>query len=367
MAAAPDVVIVGGGVIGAACARELARSGRRIRLVERGGEAGEAWRASAGLLSPQIDARREDPLFELGIGGREYWREQAPALRESTGIDVGLVESGILETAHDDHAVHRLKEAVAWQRQHGHTAEWLDPDEVRREWPWLGDTSGGLHAAQDGSLDPARAVEALRAEAVRLGVEIVGDAVTGILAGKGRVTGVEGKRRHPASAVLIAAGAWSGRLERLPRPLSIEPVRGQIAAYAWPEGAKPGAVVGRGAYVLHRDGEAITGSTMEHAGFVPQVTPEGLSSIHERIRLLVPSLADSTPRRSWAGFRPGTPDGLPIVGQEPNVEGLWYATGHGRHGVLLAGITAVIVTHLMSGEATFEEARALRPDRFWSW
>ena len=367
MTTAPDVIIVGGGVVGAACARELAGAGHRVRLIERDAESGEAWRASVGLLSPQIDARAADPLFELGIAGREYWREQAPALLESTGIDVGLWEGGILEIGAGEREVHHLKEQVAWQRQHGHRCEWLEADEIRREWPWIGVTGGALHAPQDGSLDPVLAVGALRAEAARLGVELLTDTVTGLTRTGGKVTGVQGRERHAAKHVVVAAGAWSGRLGNLPRPLSIEPVRGQIAAYPWPEGARPGIVVGHGAYALHRRGEALVGSTMEHTGFDASVTEEGLASIHARAEKLVPSLAHAQRGRAWAGLRPGTPDGLPIIGREPNLEGLWYATGHGRHGVLLAGITGVIITHLMAGEATFEEVGALKPERFWSW
>lgn len=367
MTAAPDVIIVGGGVIGAACARQLALAGHRVRLIERGGEAGEAWRASAGLLSPQIDARADDPMYELGIAGREFWREAVPQLEESTGVDIGLDGQGIIELAVGERDVELLKQTVAWQRQHGHRAEWLDPDEVRREWPWLGVHDGALHAPLDGALDPPRAVEALRADAERLGVQLIGDTITGLTESNGRVTGVQGREWHPAGQVVLAAGAWSGRLKNLPRPLSVEPVRGQIAVYRWPENARPAIVVGRGAYLLPRRGEAVAGSTMEHAGFVPEVTEAGLASVHARIEALVPALAHAKPMRAWAGLRPGTPDGLPIIGREPNLEGLLYATGHGRHGVLLAGITGIIVTHLLAGEATFEEVGALRPERFWSW
>lgn len=367
MPTAPDVIIVGGGVVGAACARELARAGHRVRLIDRGNESGEAWRVSAGLLSPQIDARTSDPLFELGIAGREYWREQAPGLRESTGVDVDLWEGGILEIAVSERDVNHLKEMVAWQRQHGHRCEWLDADEVRREWPWLGVTAGGLHAPHDGSVDPVRAVEALRADAARLGAELVTDTVTGLTRGSGRVTGVQGHERHAGGHVVVAAGAWSGRLGNLPRPLSVEPVRGQIATYPWPDGARPGIVLGHDVYLLHRRGEALAGSTLEHAGFDASVTEDGLASIHARAEKLVPALAHARRTRARAGLRPGTPDGLPIIGREPNLDGLWYATGHGRHGVLLAGITGVIIGHLMAGEATFEEVSALKPERFWSW
>ena len=183
----------------------------------------------------------------------------------------------------------------------------------------------------------------------------------------GKVTGVQGRDWHPADDVVIAAGAWSGRIANLPRPVSVEPVRGQLVAYPWPANAPPAIVFGYGGYLLHRNGEAIVGSTMEHAGFSSEVTEAGIATIRSRAEQLAPALVGAKVLRAWAGLRPGTPDGLPIVGREPNLQGLWYATGHGRNGILLAGITGRIINHLLSGEPTVEEVEVLRPERFWSW
>src|ERR1044071_730296 len=267
MAVAPDIVVVGAGVVGAACARHLALAGRRVRLIERGGQAGEAWRASAGLLAPQIEVGADDALFELGIAGREYYHDHAGELRQATGIEIGLWERGIVHIATSDHEVTALKERVAWQRQRGHSCEWLGPEEVREEWPWLGPTQGALVAPRDGSLDPTRLVEAFRKDAARLGAQLMTDTITAITRSGDRVTGVLGADRHPAEHVVLAAGAWTGRIANLPRPVSVEPVRGPLAAFPWPAGAKPAIVFGCGGYFLHRNGEGIAGSTMENAGF----------------------------------------------------------------------------------------------------
>ena len=367
MATAPEVVVVGGGVIGAACARQMAMRGQRVRLIERGTEAGEAWRASAGLLAPQIDAPVGDEMFELGIAGREFYRDAAAELRDTTHIDIGLWEGGILQTASAESEVFALKERVATQRQHGHHCEWLDPDEVRRDWPWLGVTQGGLHAPRDGCVDPVKLVEALRADAARLGVEMVTDTITSLTHSNGKASGVQGRAWHPAEHVVLAAGAWTGRIANLPRPVSVEPVRGQMVAYPWPRTAKPTIVFGRGGYVLHRNGEGFAGSTMEHAGFASEVTESGVAEIRRRTELLFPAFAGIGIHRAWSGLRPGTPDGRPIVGREPDLKGLWYATGHGRNGVLLAGITGTIIAQLLAGEATLEEVHVMRPERLWSW
>jgi glycine oxidase len=367
MAAAPDVVVVGGGVVGAACARQLALAGRRVRLIERGGQAGEAWRASAGMLAPQIEVGADDVLFELGIAGREYYHDHAAELCQATGVDIGLWERGIVHVATGDQEVAALKERVAWQRQRGHSCEWLGPGEVRAEWPWLGPTQGALVAPRDGSLDPVRLVEALRKDAARLGAELTRDTITALTRSGDRVTGVQGGEWHPAEHVVLAAGAWTGRVANLPRPVSVEPVRGQLAAFPWPAKAQPAIVFGRGGYLLHRDGEGIAGSTMEYAGFAAEVTDAGIAGIRSRAEALVPTLAGERVIRAWAGLRPGTPDGRPIVGPEPDLAGLWYATGHGRNGVLLAGITGLIVAQFLAGEAAMEEVvELLRPERFWS-
>ncbi len=367
MARTPDVVVVGGGVIGAACAWQLARAGRGVRLIERGEQGGEAWRASAGMLTAQVEVSSEEPLFDLGIAGREFYREHAARLAEATGIDIGWSEIGILEIAATETEVDTLKSRVAWQRQHGHQSEWLDADEVRRDWPWLGATLGGQLAPHDGAVDPVRLVQALRADAEKHGAELVNDQIGALSRTNGRVSGVQGREWHPADHVVLAAGAWTGRIANLPRPISVEPVRGQLMAFPWPVEANPAIVFGKGGYLLHRNDQAIAGSTIEHAGFSPEVTEAGRDSIRRRAEALVPSFSSTRELRAWAGLRPGTPDGLPIVGREPQLEGLWYATGHGRKGVLLAGVTARIIGDLLTGESTLEEAFRLRPERFWSW
>jgi glycine oxidase len=329
---------------------------------------GAAWRASAGLLAPQIDARDDSALFELGIAGREYYREKAGEIRNETGIDVDLYDGGILHLARGADQEDRLRNAVAWQRQHGHRAEWLDPAEVRSEFPWAGPNDGALWAGHDGSVDPVRLVEAFRRGATLSGARFEPEAALGVVVDGDRAVGVRtAKGTHPAAVVIIAAGAWSGRLESLPRPISVEPVRGQMIAKTWPASVPRSIVYGSHGYVLQRNGEALCGATVEHAGFSAEPSEGGSRLVAEMGASLVPALASAPTLRSWAGLRPGTPDGLPIVGAEPSVANLWYSTGHGRNGILLAGICAVALGHLLNGEATFDGVEAMRPERYWSW
>ncbi len=362
-----DVIVVGGGLIGAACARELSVSGRRVLLVERGKEQGEAWRAAAGMLAPQIESYPGDPLLELGLAGRERYHEIAGPLREDTGIDIGFWQEGVARLALAEEEVADLKSKVAWQRQQGHLCDWFDPGEVKTRWPWVGTTCGALWAPQEGALHPLRLVQALQADAVRRGAEVVQDEI-GMVERRGdRVVGVAGRQRYSAGDVVLAAGAWSGRVGGLPRPLSVEPVRGQMASLPWPAGAPRGILYTGDCYLVARDGEALVGSTMEHVGFDAEVTQAGLARIFSGVSVLCPTLSKSDVLRSWAGLRPMTPDGLPIVGREPRAEGLWYATGHGRNGVLLAAITGSMIARLLAGEEGIEHLEALRPERFWNW
>jgi glycine oxidase len=329
---------------------------------------GQGWRASAGMLAPQIEAQDEDPLLELGLAGRELYTPLAASLRESTGIDIGLWREGIAFVAASDDEAAELRSRCAWQRQHSHLSDWLDADEVKARWPWLAPTCGALWAAREGALEPQMLVAALLADAQRLGVVILQDTVGGIDQRGDRVVGVLGRRdRYSAGDVILAAGAWSGLVEGLPRPLAVAPVRGQMAALPWPDGARRGIVYGRGCYLVARGDEAIVGSTMEYVGFRPEVTSAGLARLFTGVTALVPTLNSAAVKRTWAGLRPVTPDGLPIIGAEPRLPGLWYATGHGRNGILLAGITGVVLRQLLSGEPTVEEIDAFSPARFWSW
>ncbi len=363
-----DIAVIGGGIVGSACAWALSRAGAAVTILQREDTPGEAWRASAGMLAAQIESNPDDPLLPLGLAGRTFYRETVAELEAATGIDLGFRQQGILQVARTEATAIAFKAKVARQRQQGHHADWLEPDEVAQSWPWLPPNAGAFWSPEDGVLNPIALVEAFRADAVRHGTKIIYDTAVGLDRTGDRLNGVIGEQgRYSAPFVVIAGGAWAGRLSQLPRPLSVEPVRGQMAAFPCPTVLGSNVVYGEKCYLLRRGEELLVGSTMEHVGFDPSVTVEGISGLIERAAMLHPPLANLTPLRTWAGLRPGTPDGLPIIGVEPRLPGLWYAAGHGRNGVLLAGVTGDLVARGIQGEDVKEELSAVGPTRFWDW
>jgi glycine oxidase len=326
---------------------------------------GQAWRAAAGMLAPQIEADATDPLFELGVAARDHYQPLAAALLEATGMDIGLWQEGIARMAGSDAEAAELKTKVAWQQRQGHGCDWLEAGEVRRRWPWLGPATGALWAPRDGALDPEQLVTALLADARQHGAEVVTDRAVRVERTGERVAGVMTEAgRYSAGHVVIAAGAWSGLLEGLPRPVPVQPVRGQMAALPWPADIPRAILYSKDCYLLARGGEAIIGSTMEHVGFQPEVTTAGLAQVFAATMVLYPNLITGKVRRTWAGLRPMTPDGLPILGEEPLLKGLWYATGYGRNGILLAGLTGALMRELIDDKAPAIDLRAFSVDRF---
>ena len=311
MTASYDVIVAGGGPIGAACARELALGGRRVAVLEPGGEMGQAWRAAAGMLAPQIETSGDTPLLELGLAGRELYSELAPQLRETTGIDIGLWREGIAWVAASDAEAADLRSKCAWQRQHAHLSDWLDADEVTARWPWLGPTHGALWAAREGALEPEKLVDALMADARRLGATVIEDTAIGVTQRGDRVTGVAGRAgRYAAADVVLSAGAWTGTIEGVPRPVAVAPVRGQMAALPWPEGARRGIIYGHGSYLVARGDEAIAGSTMEYVGFRSETSSAGLARIFTGVTRPVPH-ADIFCRQAYLGWAPPGDAGRP--------------------------------------------------------
>jgi glycine oxidase len=206
--------------------------------------------------------------------------------------------------------------------------------------------------------------QALTVAATRAGVIIrTGTPATAVENAGGQVSGVRlsSGERIAARHVVIAAGSWSGELDGLPQSLPVFPVKGQMLAVdgrARSNGRGTPAPIARvvhgtGAYLIPReDGRVLIGATVEHVGYRKGPTPRGVASLIAAAARMVPLLADLPMVETWAGFRPGTPDDMPIIGGDPLLEGLYYATGHFRNGILLAPLSARVIAELITSTAT---------------
>ncbi|HEX6940003.1 MAG TPA: glycine oxidase ThiO, partial [Longimicrobiales bacterium] len=359
---APDVVIVGGGVIGCALAWELARRGAGVTVVEREVPGRAATWAAGGMLAPVAEAEQPGPFLRLALASLHAWPAFVEAAREASGVPIEYRATGKLCVALDDEQAAALEAAYRWQRAGGHAVDWLDGNQARALEPALSPAvRAGALVAQDHWVDNRALARALWVAATRAGATVrTGIAAVALRSGRasGGSMAVEGVALDDgetidAGAVVIAAGCWSGALAGLPRSLPVAPVRGQMVAVRTVPPVLRRTVMAGHTYLIPRaDGRITIGSTAERAGFRAHVTPAGIASLLTAAMRVAPALADAPLVSTWAGLRPGTPDGCPILGADPDVEGLFYATGHFRNGILLAPITATLLAEAVSGEPT---------------
>ena len=361
------MIVVGAGIVGLAAARALAGEGARVVVVERGRPGAEASAAAAGWLAVQAEANEGWPLLDVALRGRARHPSLAAELEAETGVGVELARHGTLELAFTDEDERALEQRLRWQRARGLPVEPLGRDEARRAEPSL---SPALRRAllfpEDGSVDNVRLTRALAASAAARGATLLsGRPVGRLVVAGGRIAGVAtGAETLSAPVVIEAMGAWSAALAGDPQPPPVEPVRGQILAFDAPRGTLLHVVCTARGYVVPRaDGRLLAGSTLERVGFVKEVTAEGLDGIRRTAAEIAPLLADLPAAASWAGLRPGTPDGLPIVGPGA-VPGLFHATGLYRNGILLGPLVGEAVARLARGLPPEIDLALFSPARF---
>ncbi|HSL50955.1 MAG TPA: glycine oxidase ThiO [Candidatus Deferrimicrobiaceae bacterium] len=367
--AALSVAVIGGGIIGCAAAQELAKRGCRVTLLERASPGAEASGAAAGLLSPLGPSPEPGPFHRLAIESWRLYPAVAAELRDLTGVDVEHMTAGTLYLLHSPPEIEAARQRRSWPLAAEFGIEVVEGSELRALEPALAkDLSAALLVRGDHWVNNQRLVTAYAAAAAARGVTVrTGVEVSRILVEGGRVRGVlvDGEMLH-ADAVLLAAGAWSGALAasaglRLP----VAPVRGQMLAVSNVPPLISRAIHGDDVYVVPRpSGEILIGATVEHAGFVRAVTPDGLGSLIAAAVALVPEIGRRPVTRSWCGFRPWVPDGQPVLGPSPAAAGLFVATAHFRNGILMAPITAALLTRCIVDGETPDSLTPFLPDRF---
>ncbi|MEX2221691.1 MAG: glycine oxidase ThiO [Candidatus Rokuibacteriota bacterium] len=369
--AAPSVAVIGGGIIGCAAALELAKRGCRVTLLERAGPGAEASSAAAGLLSPLGPVPEPGPFHRLAIESWRLYPAVAAELRDLTGVDVEHMTAGTVYPLRSPREIEAARERLSWPLAREFGIEVMEGNPLRALEPALAkDLSAALLVRGDHWVNNQRLVTAYAAAAAARGVAVrTGAEVGRILVEGGRARGVlvDGEEL-PADAVLLAAGAWSGALAAsIGARLPVAPVRGQMLAVSNMPPLITHAVHGDEIYLVPRpSGELLIGATVEHAGFVRAVTPDGLGALIAAAVALVPEIGRRPVTRSWCGFRPWAPDGQPVLGPWPEVAGLFVATGHYRNGILMAPITAALMTRCIVDGDTPGSLTPFLPGRFLS-
>jgi glycine oxidase len=363
-----DAIIVGGGVIGLACAWRIALSGAQVAVVDRSAPPAGATRVAAGMLAPVGELTFGEPeLLRMTMAAAERYPAFVAELEAETGTSTGYERLGALHVALDRDEAAELRRIHDLQRSLGLDAEWLPPRRCRELEPGLTPSfNGGVHAPDEAVVDP-RALSAalLAALAARKGEVRTGDGAAKALLDGERIEGVrtDSGAELRAGVVVLATGAWSGEAPWLPeaaRP-PVRPVKGQILELRARDGAAPcrRILASERVYLVPRpDGRLIAGATVEEQGFDTAVTAGGVHELLREAYRLLPDIAEMELLDAVAGLRPGTPDNLPLIGHGA-LDGLLLACGHYRNGVLLAPLTADAIAALLNGEETPDVTPAL--------
>jgi glycine oxidase len=368
----PRVAIIGAGVVGLGIAWRLA--GRAtVTVFDRGKAGAGASHAAAGMLAACCEAEPgEEALVALGRESQARWPAFAEELKRASGIDVELRREGtlVLALTADDQAeiAHRLE----FQRQLDLPLEWLSAAATRAREPHLaGKIAGALFSPQDHQVDNRKLVQALRIAAESAGVKICEQRpVKEIVVQGGRAKGVafEDGAIAAADIVVLAAGAWSRSIGGLPpdRRPPVRPVKGQMLSLRM-DAAAPlltHVLWAPGAYLVpRRDGRLIVGGTVEEKGFDDTITAGGMLTLLEAAWRAIPAIEELPIDEIWVGHRPGSRDDAPILGPGP-LEGLFYATGHHRNGILLAPVTADAMARLVLDEVVEPSIKPFGLERF---
>jgi glycine oxidase len=362
------ITVVGGGVIGCATAYELAKAGCAVTLLERATPGAEASGAAAGLLTP-LGESRGSAFDRLALESWRLYPALVDELRQRTGIDVEYVTRGTIHPLIDVDDVRQAEARTAGGALEELGIEAWDTADVRVREPALATrVRGAMFVRSEHWVNNQRLVVAYAQAALAAGVILrAGTSVSRVIVEDGRAHGVVADGdRWDADAVLLAAGAWTSALAAsFGARLRVEPARGQMLALAHVPPVLNHAVHGADVYLVPRpSGELLIGATVERVGFQRSVTAEGISGLLTAATALVPSLGPLPITRTWYGFRPWAPDSLPILGPWPDVDGLWVATAHFRSGILLAPITARLMTEWMTRGAPGLDVDAFAPERF---
>lgn len=367
MSRAFDVVVVGGGAVGASIAYHLSDAGKKVLMLDRQATGGRATRAAAGMLAAQEEAGEDEAFLKFSLESRDLFKTLAPKVKNLSGIDPEWSVTGVARAAADGAEAVRLKRKAEDQAARGLPARWLTEKEARTAFPGLSAPDGVFLAPEDGVVNPYFWSRALGEAARRRGAKISDfTAAVSLIKDGRRVTGVRTEREEiPADHVILAAGAWTPFiLGEMEVKLPLEPVKGQVLILAGVLGAWKTPVYAANGYLVPRaDGRVLIGATMERVGFDERPTLDAQRQLAEWTARWAPALSRRPVVGLQAGLRPGSADGKPVLGPVPGWEGVSLACGHHRNGILLSALTGLRVAQaVVTGK--WDALAAFSPSRF---
>jgi glycine oxidase len=351
-----DVVIIGAGVIGLSLAWRLRQNGASVLIVEKGEPARESTYAAAGMIA-HCDSKQPPALAKLIAASARLYPEFVAELRAEAFQSPDLRDQGTIAFMAED----ELPICNGARELNGSDLAQVEPLVTYR---------GRAYLLPERSIDPRKLGRALDKAARTLGVDLVsGSPVTEVAVLGGRTTGARtAKSFYAAGAVVNCAGAWASQIK--PFGVPTRPVKGQIVCVVPQAGThEPGPIIRHAirapeVYITPRsDGRLLLGSTVEEAGFDKKVGPETVQRLFKSAAKLAPAIAELRLHDAWAGLRPGSPDGLPILG-ETRLKSYYAATGHYRDGIMLAPVTALVMSQLLTGRKPELALDAFSPQRF---
>lgn len=369
----PEVIVIGGGIIGCTCAWELARRGAAVTLIDARTPGRGATQASAGVLSPFIEAPAESALQRLCVAGLARWDHFMATLRQATPTIVDYQRTGTIEVALNEAESSQLEQLAASLQVAGISHDLrLGPDASRIDPSITSAATAALVVPSHGFVSVPNLMEALLAAGAAHGVRLLQDVSVSRIdranssSTSPRLRATTSSGTLDADHIVFAAGSWSGQiaLDNLP-PTPVRPVRGQLLHLAWKTAPLSRVIWGSRCYMVPWTNHTVlVGATVEEVGFAEETTVAGIRTLLEAATELVPDTAAAGFKEARVGLRPASTDTLPLIGSSPDLPGLCYATGHYRNGILLAPLTAEMVADHLLENRTHPLLHLASPDRW---
>lgn len=366
-----DTIIIGGGIIGATLAYRLAERKKRVLVLEKNRLGSGATQAGAGMLGAQVEMKENGPLYQFGLYSRSLFEQFSSELYDVSHIDIELDRSGLFRVATSMEDRDELMNRFTWQTESGQMAEWMEPHELPQQVKsLLGNHFGALYFSADHQVRNPQYLHASVVASQKLGATYIEHcAVQSFIREEGPIHKVIGVQtltdRFYADQVVVAAGAWSGKIaESLGLSVDVFPVKGQALNVKNSPHLTPYTLYTHGAYLVPKHtGHTYIGATEDLVGFDLTPRSKNVQTLLHLAQSVVPKIGETEFASTLVGLRPGTKDGLPYIGAHPDWEGLYLATGHFRNGILLSAGTASVMADLLTGQSPMFDLKVFATNR----